>query len=569
MHVHGQKPGGRLKGQKDHAQEFGLSMASGQVHQALRTLAEQTTPDLASGVLQAGETITLADGRSATVKDVLTEKHPQAQRAFSDILINGDPTNVNPIRFEALTPKLIERVALQCKGSAGPSGLDADAWRHLCVALKGPSTKMCQCLASLARLLATEEVSPSAVGPLMACRLIALDNNPGVRPMHWSVRNSTTVSRSPRLGGSAHDHCAHVSLCLCVYVCVCVHAHRCARTCVCVRAACMCVYVHVCVCAYVCVHACGYACVCVCVCVCMCVCVCVCVCVTASWCPLSWKDRHINVPLRCCCTSYLFVLHHLCSPQWRNCEYKMYLLSWWCFLGPFLVRKCHIIKCCLYICFPIPLPIAVLYGRGDYFTRDAEFSVRYCSERQPDGPWHMLLSMFAVGDFCKGNEKMIQPPSRDVANDPDEINLFNTTVDNVANPTIFVSFNDAQKYPAYLVIFQWVGDDFDCTMKRHAVHYLPEHSPLSPAPSPPSLCLSDSHSDFLEIFSYSKPFTELSGGWRFLFYLLSISLASKKNVVTNVILYRVQAFMISSLFFFLFVVQCPPPPHPPCFLLGC
>ena len=88
MHVHGgHTPGGRLKGQKDHAREFGLSMASGQVHQALRTLAEQTTPELASGVLQAGETITLADGRFATMKDLLTEKHPQAQRASSNILI--------------------------------------------------------------------------------------------------------------------------------------------------------------------------------------------------------------------------------------------------------------------------------------------------------------------------------------------------------------------------------------------------------------------------------------------------------------------------------------------------
>ena len=182
--VHGgHKPGGRLKGQKDHAREFGLSMACGQVHQELRTLAQQTTLELASGVLQAGETITLADRRSATVRDLLPEKHPQAQRATSDIVINGGPTSVNLIRLEALTPKLIERGALQCKGSAGPSGLGADAWRCRCVSLKGPSTKMCQSLASLAILLATEDVSPSAVGPLMACRLIALDKNPRVRPI--------------------------------------------------------------------------------------------------------------------------------------------------------------------------------------------------------------------------------------------------------------------------------------------------------------------------------------------------------------------------------------------------
>ena len=116
-------------------------------------------------------------------QDLLAEKHPQAQRATSDIMINGEPTNVNPIRSEALTPKLIECGALQCKWSAGPSGLGADAKRRRCVSLKGPSTKMCQSLASLAILLTTKEVSPSAVGQLMACRLIALDKNPGVRPI--------------------------------------------------------------------------------------------------------------------------------------------------------------------------------------------------------------------------------------------------------------------------------------------------------------------------------------------------------------------------------------------------
>ena len=75
----------------------------------------------------------LADGRSALVRDLLDEKHPPSQSASRDILIDEDPTHLNPIQFEALTPKLIERIALQCKGSAGPSGLDADAWRCLCV----------------------------------------------------------------------------------------------------------------------------------------------------------------------------------------------------------------------------------------------------------------------------------------------------------------------------------------------------------------------------------------------------------------------------------------------------
>ena len=75
----------------------------------------------------------LADGRSALVRDLLDEKHPPNQSASRDILMDDVATHVNPIRFEGLTPKLIERIALQCRGSAGPSGLDADAWQRLCV----------------------------------------------------------------------------------------------------------------------------------------------------------------------------------------------------------------------------------------------------------------------------------------------------------------------------------------------------------------------------------------------------------------------------------------------------
>ena len=182
-HAHGRRPGGQFKGEKDRAREFGLSMASGEVHRALQTLAEETCGIPSSGVLQMGERVTLSDGRSALVEELLAEKHPPPQRASEDILLEGEPSHVNPIRFEALTPKLIERIALQCKGSAGPSGLDANAWRRLCITFKGPSRKMCQALSNLARLLASESVDSTATEPLMACRLIALDKKPGVRPI--------------------------------------------------------------------------------------------------------------------------------------------------------------------------------------------------------------------------------------------------------------------------------------------------------------------------------------------------------------------------------------------------
>ena len=176
-------PGGKFQGEKDLAHEFGQCMASGNVHQALRKLADENSAESDSGVLQIDQRITLTEGRSASVRELLIEKHPPAEKASEDILIGGATERVNPIRFEALTPKLVEHVAIHCQGSAGPSGLDADAWRRFCVMYKGASTQMCQSLSNLAQLLATQVTAPEALEPFLACRLIALDKKPGVRPI--------------------------------------------------------------------------------------------------------------------------------------------------------------------------------------------------------------------------------------------------------------------------------------------------------------------------------------------------------------------------------------------------
>ena len=68
-------------------------------------------------------------------------------------------------------------------GSAGPSGLDAYGWRRLCTSFKGASGELCHSLALVARRVCTSFVDPKSISPLLACRLIALDKNPGVRPI--------------------------------------------------------------------------------------------------------------------------------------------------------------------------------------------------------------------------------------------------------------------------------------------------------------------------------------------------------------------------------------------------
>ena len=56
-------------------------------------------------------------------------------------------------------------------------------WRRLCTSFKGPSRDLGEALATVARRLCSEYVDPSLIEPLLACRLIALDKNPGVRPI--------------------------------------------------------------------------------------------------------------------------------------------------------------------------------------------------------------------------------------------------------------------------------------------------------------------------------------------------------------------------------------------------
>ena len=85
--------------------------------------------------------------------------------------------------FEALDASAIRSAALRTNGAAGPSGLDAPCWRRLCTSYKAASHELCPSLAFTAQRLCTNLIDPSAIAPLLASRLIALNKNPGVRPI--------------------------------------------------------------------------------------------------------------------------------------------------------------------------------------------------------------------------------------------------------------------------------------------------------------------------------------------------------------------------------------------------
>jgi hypothetical protein len=92
---------------------------------------------------------------------------------------------------------------------------------------------------------------------------------------------------------------------------------------------------------------------------------------------------------------------------------------------------------------------ASAFGNGVYFARDARYSsqVKYST---PDdrGVQRMFLCQVVVGKFCKGTPGANRPHLPGSATD-----CYDTTVDNQADPSIFVTYRDGQMYPEYIIHF--------------------------------------------------------------------------------------------------------------------
>lgn len=160
---------------------FTKLMLLGNVRGALRVLSQAPS----GGVLSLESRIDL-DGEERSVRDILKDKHPRAEevlaRAVVDENYKGSPS-FHPVLFEKITAASVRNAALRTEGSAGPSGIDATGWRRLCTSFHGASNTLCTALAAVARRISTEYVDPSPLHAFIACRLIPLDKNPGVRPI--------------------------------------------------------------------------------------------------------------------------------------------------------------------------------------------------------------------------------------------------------------------------------------------------------------------------------------------------------------------------------------------------
>ncbi|NXL45205.1 PAR14 polymerase, partial [Podilymbus podiceps] len=94
---------------------------------------------------------------------------------------------------------------------------------------------------------------------------------------------------------------------------------------------------------------------------------------------------------------------------------------------------------------------AANFGNGTYFAVNASYSAHDTYSR-PDanGKKYMYLARVLVGEYSQGTKGSITPAAKSASN---SIDLFDSSTDNVNQPSMFIIFNDIQAYPEYLITF--------------------------------------------------------------------------------------------------------------------
>ena len=162
----------RKSGESELVRQFRIHMTNGNVNAALRLLSKSGN----SGILPINE---------ETIRQ-LHDKHPEGEPLYQEMLLNGPVKFTHPVIFDEFDTALVQKVALRTKGAAGPSNFDANDWRNLIASKRhgNSNSDLCAAIAKMAKVVATENLGGEGVlSALMACRLIPLDKNPGLRPI--------------------------------------------------------------------------------------------------------------------------------------------------------------------------------------------------------------------------------------------------------------------------------------------------------------------------------------------------------------------------------------------------
>ena len=99
-------------------------------------------------------------------------------------MLTDTPETIHPIKFESDVEK-IQKAAVKTQGGSGPSGMDADGWIRILTSKQfgKSSIDLCKAFAEVIKKICSIENQSTSLEAFIACRLIPLDKNPGLRPL--------------------------------------------------------------------------------------------------------------------------------------------------------------------------------------------------------------------------------------------------------------------------------------------------------------------------------------------------------------------------------------------------
>ena len=110
--------------------------------------------------------------------------------AKQSALLTGEVPFCESAMFNNLDENRIRQAALRTTGSCGPSGMDANGWRHILASKSFGKVgkELCAATADFAKILYRRDIfvqpeRSSSLEAYVACRLITLNKKPGVRPI--------------------------------------------------------------------------------------------------------------------------------------------------------------------------------------------------------------------------------------------------------------------------------------------------------------------------------------------------------------------------------------------------
>ncbi|XP_066525222.1 protein mono-ADP-ribosyltransferase PARP12-like isoform X2 [Hoplias malabaricus] len=142
---------------------------------------------------------------------------------------------------------------------------------------------------------------------------------------------------------------------------------------------------------------------------------------------------------------------------------------------------------------------ATVYGQGSYFARDAKYSSDYTDKY---GEKYMFECRVLVGQYTKGASSFRRPPAKDASGA-----LYDSCVNDLREPSIFVVFDKAQVYPEFLITYndKKTAETLFQSSVGTLVHSLAQSTTTDITPTSAHTALTDSSK-----CAYSEPETNVS-----------------------------------------------------------